>query len=98
VGSRSTPEWPFKHTILHPPFFSALSFFFGATTSTASISFPQPEQRAKIVENIIHSTMHPYFLRKSPEELEHFRPHYLHHMQMLADYCLREYIGVGMIN
>lgn len=51
-----------------------------------------PEQRAKIVENIIHSTMHPYFLRKSPEEQEQFRPHYLHHMQMLADYCLREYI------
>lgn len=52
----------------------------------------QPEQRAKIVENIIHSTMHPYFLKKSPEEQEQFRPHYLHHMQMLADYCLREYI------
>lgn len=52
----------------------------------------QSEQRAKIVENIIHSTMHPYFLRKSPEEQEQFRPHYLHHMQMLANYCLREYI------
>ena len=52
----------------------------------------RPEQRAKIVENIIHSTMHPYFLKKSPEEQEQFRPHYLQHMQMLADYCLREYI------
>ena len=38
----------------------------------------RPEQRAKIVENIIHSTMHPYFLKKSPEEQEQFRPHYLH--------------------
>lgn len=51
-----------------------------------------PEQRCKIVENIVHSVMHPYFLRKSPEEQGLFRPHYLAHMRMIADYCLREYI------
>lgn len=51
-----------------------------------------PEQRAKIVENIVHAVMHPYFLRKTPQEQEAFRPHYLHHMQMIADYCLREYV------
>lgn len=52
----------------------------------------QPDQRATIVGNIVHSVMHPYFLRKTPEEQEAFRPHYLHHMEMIADYCLRQYV------
>ena len=51
-----------------------------------------PEQRRRIVGNIVHSVMHPYFLKKRPEEQEQFRPKYLEHIRMIADFCLREYL------
>jgi hypothetical protein len=52
----------------------------------------RPEQRAALVGNIIHAVMHPYFLQKSPEEQEQFRPHYLEHLRLIAEYCLQEYV------
>jgi len=51
-----------------------------------------PEQRGKIVGNIVHSVMHPYFLKKTAEEQEQFRPKYLEHIRMIEEYCLHEYI------
>ena len=52
-----------------------------------------PEQRPVIVGNILHHLMRPYFLKRTPEMQEKFgEPQYQAFMQMLADYCLREYV------
>lgn len=52
----------------------------------------RPEQRPVLVGNIVHTVMHPYFLKKSPEEQEHCRSQYLEHQRLITDYCLRHYV------
>ncbi|MHB8988279.1 MAG: Fic family protein [Desulfobulbia bacterium] len=52
----------------------------------------RPEQRAALVGNIVHTVMHPYFLKRTPEEQEHCRSQYLEHLRLITDYCLREYV------
>lgn len=52
----------------------------------------RPEQRAKLAGNIVHTVMHPYFLKRTPEEQEHCRLQYLEHLRLITDYCLLEYV------
>jgi hypothetical protein len=52
-----------------------------------------PEQRPAIVGEILHHLMRPYFLKRTPEMQAKFgEPQYQAFIQMMADYCLREYI------
>lgn len=59
---------------------------------SAKLSSIPPDQQAGIVKSVIHFVMHPYFLEKPPEHQEKYREQYLRHLQIIEDYCLREYI------